>query len=41
MYRHCAVKTASSTAEFGIYEMNWSGLREVSNPSELLLRATT
>ncbi|HOO95624.1 MAG TPA: DNA repair protein RadA [Proteiniphilum sp.] len=26
-----------STAELGIYEMNQSGLREVSNPSELLL----
>ena len=26
-----------STAEIGIYEMNQSGLREVSNPSELLL----
>lgn len=26
-----------STAELGIYEMNRSGLREVSNPSELLL----
>ena len=26
-----------STAEFGIYEMNQSGLREVSNPSEMLL----
>lgn len=26
-----------STAEIGIYEMNHSGLREVSNPSELLL----
>ncbi|MGI6074225.1 MAG: DNA repair protein RadA [Fermentimonas sp.] len=26
-----------STAEIGIYEMNNSGLREVSNPSELLL----
>lgn len=26
-----------STAEIGIYEMNSSGLREVSNPSELLL----
>ncbi|MDD4776833.1 MAG: DNA repair protein RadA [Fermentimonas sp.] len=26
-----------STAELGIYEMNHSGLREVSNPSELLL----
>ena len=26
-----------STAELGIYEMNQSGLREVSNPSEMLL----
>ncbi|HBG58576.1 DNA repair protein RadA [Proteiniphilum sp. UBA1028] len=26
-----------STAELGIYEMNQSGLREVSNPSELLI----
>lgn len=26
-----------STAELGIYEMNQTGLREVSNPSELLL----
>ena len=30
-----------STAELGIYEMRQEGLREVSNPSELLLRRTT
>lgn len=35
---YCAIKNRfGSTAELGIYEMNQSGLREVSNPSELLL----
>ena len=29
-----------STSEIGIYEMNQSGLREVSNPSEMLLSQT-
>jgi hypothetical protein len=30
-----------STAEIGIYEMLGSGLREVSNPSEILIRIKT
>jgi len=40
-YTHRILRTIKnrfgSTSELGIYEMNSSGLREVSNPSELLL----
>lgn len=42
MYRLlCAIKNRfGSTSEMGIYEMTQVGLREVSNPSELLLSET-
>ena len=40
MYRILRLRSrtvSGSTAELGIYEMHQNGLRQVSNPSELLL----